>query len=590
MTQITRRMFMTGGLKVGLTTLLVGRMFYLQVFRGDYYRLLSRENSVKIKWLPPKRGEIFDCFGRSLAKNEDMYAVVCEKGDFDKVSALIENNPRLNFLKTEEQWAHVKQMLSQGMLQTSPLTLREGLTWAEVSYLESQNIPEITVTATERRIYPYHHYATHVIGYVQSPGPDDQKQDAFYALPGIKKGKTGIEKAFETPLKGVPGYREIEVDARKTEVREFKTQPSQIGESLDLSLDITVQKFVIDRLRQEKSASAVLMNVTGEIIAMGSVPTYDGSLFVDGISRQNWQDLVQNPYGVLNNKVTQGLYSPGSIFKIVLALAALEEGQSPYETETCTGHMEFGNHRYHCWGWHGRMNLFSALNRSCDIYFYSLARKLGIETINKYARLLGLGEKTGINLPGEKEGLIPTKAWKKNRHGVSWWISDTILSGIGQGYFLSTPLQLAQMMARIASGTAVRPTVRKGSEPFDPLPCKPKNIKTIQRCLHNVINTKGGTGYKSRLQGAGYTMSGKTSSTQVRSISKAQRKQGLHRNLPWKYRDHAMFAGYAGNGKHQVAVSVVVEHGGWGGKVAAPIGRDLLSFVKEKLSTYKTNS
>ena len=376
------------------------------------------------------------------------------------------------------------------------------------------------------------------------------------------------------------------MNAHRHIVRDLSKINSKPGRSLNLSLDTTLQKAVYEKLSSIKSGAAVVMNIkTGEILSCVSVPSFDINLFVGGISHKDWEQLNNNIYTPLNNKAIQGTYPPGSIFKLVDALAALEYNQiSPSHRITCRGYIEIGNHRFHCVhrSGHGNIDMIEALQMSCDVYFYELSRIIGIDRLAEMALDLGLGQETGIEVPGERSGLIPTRLWKKERLNQPWTVGDTIISSIGQGSMLATPLQMALLTARLVSGRRLKPTllqVDPSTLMTQPLySYNPLNLAIIKKGMEGTVNHPYGTAYASRIDNPTKAFAGKTATSQVRRISKYERDTRVLHNdeLEWRQRDHSIFAGYGPILDPKYAVCVLVEHGGGGGRVAAPLARDIL--------------
>ena len=441
--------------------------------------------------------------------------------------------------------------------------------------------------------------AAHVIGYVGAVTEKELAGDPILALPGFRIGKNGAEKIFEGHLRGKAGSRQVEVNAYGRIIRELRRDEGQPGDDYVLSIDMGLQEYANARISHE-SASAVVIDVhSGELMALVSSPSFNPNSFTTGISQTEWNALMANPRFPLTNKAVSGQYSPGSTFKMMVALAALEGGHiDPAGEVFCTGHLDLGNRRFHCWkrGGHGRMNMYTGISRSCDFYFYELASRVGVDNIAAMARRFGLGEKLGIDLPSERKGLIPTRDWKLAVYGVPWQKGETLVIGIGQGFVLATPLQLAVMTARIANGgiaispKLVRETQRVGKrlpdsrEPFPSMGLSVANLAVVQKGMLDVTNDPRGTAYRARIEESGMAMAGKTGSVQVKRITKAERERGVVKNedREWKDRDHALFVGYAPVDSPRYAVSVVVEHGGGGSKAAAPIARDLLREVQRR--------
>ncbi|NQV55383.1 MAG: penicillin-binding protein 2, partial [Rhodospirillales bacterium] len=418
-------------------------------------------------------------------------------------------------------------------------------------------------------------------------------------LPGFRIGKSGIEKIHDVVLRGKGGTSQVEVNAFGQEIRELERIEGQPGSEARLTIDLELQKFAAKRLG-DQSASAVVIDVhSGELLAMVSTPSFDPNAFNRGLSPEEWRALVQNPRTPLNNKSISGQYAPGSTFKMVVALAALERGViTPQTRFFCKGEIELGDSTFHCWkkDGHGYMNVVSGITQSCDVYFYEVARRTGIDRISAMAHRLGLGATLGIDLPSERGGLMPTRRWKKRVKGVNWQQGETLLAGIGQGYILATPLQLAVMVSRLVNGArAIKPHLTRQIVSYEDAEDTPllapefdteipeigihqPHLELIIGAMAAVTNSPRGTAYRARIRREDMRMGGKTGTVQVRRIGKAEREQGVRKNkdLPWESRDHALFVGFAPVEAPRYAISVVVEHGGGGSSAAAPIARDIL--------------
>jgi len=449
----------------------------------------------------------------------------------------------------------------------------------------------------QSRQYPLAHDFSHVLGYVAAVSEKEVTGDPLLELPGFKIGKNGVERVFDLNLRGKAGNSQVEVNAVGRVIRELSRQEGQPGDDLRLTIDRDLQKLAADRLKKEKSAAAVVMDIhNGDVLVLSSVPGFDPNEFVTGLSSRSWRRLVNDPHTPLINKAISGLYAPGSTFKMVVALAALEANiVRPDHRVFCRGFTQLGNARFHCWKKHGHgwQDIYDAHKNSCDVYFYDIAKRIGVDRIAAMARKLGLGEKTGVDLPSEKGGVIPTRAWKKALIGTPWQQGETLISGIGQGFILTTPLQLAVMTARLANGgeavtpRLVRPERIDGKDDtpkFKKLAISRASLDVIRDGMNQVTNEHGGTAYRARISEKGMEMSGKTGTAQVRRISKAEREMRVLKNheRPWRKRDHALFVGYAPSDDPRYAVAVVVEHGGGGSKVAAPIARDLLLATQKR--------
>jgi len=572
------KLFLTGGL--------IARLGYLGGYKAKDYQTLADDNRVKLNILLPKRGRILDINGKVLADNHKNYSLVITPEHCTNYKETLKNVQKIYPLSDESVERICKEIKHKPRFINT--TVIENLSWDNVCQFEilSPDLAGIEVEEGYTRTYPFKQETGHLIGYVQVPSQKEASQSPVYRLPGARVGKCGIEKQFQDTLKGTPGYKEVEVNARRRVVRDLSCQDSLSGNDLHLTLDQELQSYVGQQLSTQESACAIVMDIrTGNVLSFVSHPSFDNNLFVNGISEKNWGFLRDHPRRALINKGMDGLYSPGSIFKMVVALAGLKAGYINEHTEFhCKGHIEVGNHRFHCWkkyGGHGKTNLVKALRESCDVYFYELAKTLGIEKIAEMARLFSIGEKTGIDLPQERSGLMPTKDWKKRVMKQNWHVGDTILASIGQGATLATPLQMVTMGARlVGNGLTVKPRILYTPETpsFDPMPIPISHLALIQKGFNQGVNHPAGLAYKSRIVEPGYEMGGKTGTTQVRRISMKERKKGVLRNeqLPWKHRDHAMYLGYAPIHNPRYAACVVVEHGGGGGRVAAPIARNIL--------------
>jgi penicillin-binding protein 2 len=476
-----------------------------------------------------------------------------------------------------------------------PVTVRDDLEWDDVARIEvnAPDLPGLMIDVGQGRHYPFGREAAHVLGYVAAVSEAEQGSgDPLLQLPGFRVGKSGVEKVYDLALRGRGGTSQVEVNAVGRVIRELEREEGQPGAELFLTIDLELQRMAAARVAGESAAVVVLDVRTGDVLALVSSPSFDPNAFNRGLTGAEWRDLTTDPRGPLINKVIAGQYAPGSTFKIAVTLAALERGTiTPATRVFCPGQMELGDAKFHCWkkGGHGSLDLYGALKHSCDVYFYEVARRTGIDRIAAMARRLGLGERMDIDLPGERAGLMPSREWKLATIGQPWQVGETIITGIGQGYILVTPLQLAVMTARVANGgVAVVPRLtrdalagREGAaqdEPFPSLGLTPAYVQLVRDAMNAVCNEPGGTAFGSRIREAGLEMAGKTGTVQVRRISKAEREQGVKKNedLPWEERDHALFVGFAPVASPRYAVAVVVEHGGGGSKVAAPIARDVL--------------
>ncbi len=586
---LTRRVAILGGLKLGLFGLLGARLYYLQVVDGDRYTVLAEENRISLRLIAPSRGPITDRFGVPLAINDQNFRVVLvaeeATGGVESVLQKLQTVVPLS----EDDLQRVRRDIERRRAFV-PITVQENLSWDQVAWIEvnAPEMPGLAIEVGEVRRYPFARSTGHVVGYVGAVSESELNGDPVLTLPGFKIGKTGVERQHDLELRGSAGRSQVEVNAVGRVIRELDRIEGRPGSEVQLTIDIGLQEYIQQRLETEFSAAAVVMDVhRGDVLALVSHPGFDPNLFPGGISSADWRRLVDDPYGVLNNKAISGEYAPGSTFKMIVAAMALEEGEaSPDQTVWCPGHMDLGNHRFHCWrrGGHGRIALVDALAQSCDVYFYEMARRLGIDRIAEAARRFGLGHRLNIDLPAERAGIMPDREWKRRRFDAAWQQGETLIAAIGQGYVLATPLQLATMTARLVNGgRAVLPriTASIGGLPTAPASEYPP-IGFSQGSLDYAVAGMArvmthGTARSSQIPIAGLEMGGKTGTSQVRRITMAERSAGLNpSSWPWEHRDHALFVGFAPLAAPRYACAVVVEHGGGGSSVAAPIARDIL--------------
>lgn len=592
--RITRRGLLLGGVQLAALTGLAFRMRYLQVDQADQFRMLAEENRVSIRLIPPTRGLITDRNGVIVAGNEQNYRVVITREDAGDIEAVLARLSQVIPLPQDE----IEKVLKEARRRSAfvPITVADRLSWEDFSRvaINSPALPGVTPEVGLSRHYPLGADFAHVTGYVGPVSEADLANlpdpDPVLQIPKFQIGKTGVELKLEESLRGKAGTRRIEVNAVGRVMRELGRNEGDQGANVQLTVDHRLQRFAIERLGSE-SAAAVAMNVhNGDILAIASAPSFDPNLFVRGISSLDYRMLMGNDHRPLANKTVQGTYPPGSTFKIVTGLAALEGGVGPEETAYCPGHYTAGGRRFHCWrrGGHGRVGLIEALAQSCDVYFYEMAQKVGIDRISQMARRLGLGERHDLPMSAVAEGLTPTQDWKRRKYGQSWMVGDTINASIGQGYVLASPLQLCVMTARTATGRNVLPRLIRAVDGVEvpvaggaPLDINPLHLAYIRRGMDAVMNSRTGTARGSRLAEETMLMAGKTGTSQVRNITAAERASGVISNadLPWNRRDHALFVSYAPVHAPQIAVSVVVEHGGGGSAVAAPIARDITKFA-----------
>lgn len=589
--KISRRGLVMGGLQLGFMGLLALRMRYLQVDQADQFRLLAEENRIKIRLIPPTRGLIYDRNGTPLAVNEQNYRIVVVREDAGDVDATLAQIARLVPLSPDDIERAKKEIARRSPF--VPVTVADRLTWEDVAQIavNAPALPGVTPEVGLSRLYPQGADFAHVVGYVGPVSDYDlsriEDPDPVLQIPRFQIGKTGVESKMEQELRGKAGNRWIEVNAVGRVIRELGREPGQEGADLQLTVDHGLQNFIEARLAGESAAAVVIDLAEGDVLGIGSAPTFDPNKFVRGISVADYSALTENPYRPLANKSVQGTYPPGSTFKMVTALAALAEGVvEPDEDIRCNGFVEVSGRRFHCWrrGGHGPVDLHKSLEQSCDVYYYELARRVGIEKITEMANRLGLGIRHDLPMSAVAEGLTPTKAWKRAARGSDWVVGDTLNASIGQGFVLASPLQLAVMTGRIATGRAITPRLVKSIDSVEtpsgagvPLEIDPAHLDQVRRGMFAVSNARRGTAFRSRSVDEEMVLAGKTGTSQVRNITAAERARGVTRNedLPWNRRDHALFVCFAPYDNPRVAVSVVVEHGGGGSTAAAPIARDI---------------
>ncbi|SFL54686.1 peptidoglycan glycosyltransferase [Loktanella salsilacus] len=590
--RITRRGMILGGAQLTVVGALGLRMHKMQIDEADTFRTMAEENRISMQLIAPPRGRILDRFGAVLADNRPTYQVTIVReraGDAQKVLAHVQM-----ILGLSDD--NLRQILEEMAERSSfvPITVAKDITWDELSQISinAPALPGVSADVVLQRVYPFGTDFAHIVGYVGRANAQDVEDNdgnnALLAMPGFHIGKISVEKAEEASLRGTAGRLSVEVNAAGRVMRSLDQVPPVSGADLQLTIDHHLQNFTLARLAGQSAAAVVIDVQNGDLLACASAPTFDPNLFVDGISSKDYNALRDDPYRPLSDKVVQGAYPPGSVLKMSLALAALEGAQvSPDETVYCPGFVEIGGRRFHCWkrGGHGRINLRGALRESCDVFFYEAARRVGIDNLHAMSARLGLGERPDLPLSGIASGLNPSREWKMQRYGKEWLIGDTINASIGQGFVLATPMQLAIMAARIASGKNVtprlfKPQIASDLPGFTDMGLAPASLALVHAGMTDVVNAARGTAKSSRIVAEGQTMAGKTGSSQVFSITAAERAAGVRSqaDLPWDRRDHALFTAFAPIAQPRIAVSVLVEHGGGGSLAAAPIARDLVLF------------
>ncbi len=589
-TVFTRRALLIGGAQTLMLAGLAARLRQVQVQEGSRYVTMAAENSVTARLIAPQRGRILDRFGTQLAGNLINWRALLIAEQTTDARQTLDNFSAIVAL-TDAERARIDRDVHRGK-SFIPVLIKEFLSRDAMTMIEvnAPDLPGILVDAGASRSYNYPYELAHVLGYVAPPNDSDMNGDPLLSLPGVKVGRAGVEKFHDMALRGHPGVAHLEVNAVGRAIREIDRTDGVNGEAIGLSFDVGLQ-LAVQKLLGDEAASAVVLDCrNGEIMAMVSNPSFDPTLFATGISQAQWTDWTKDRRTPLINKATSGLYAPGSTFKMAVALAGLEARTiSMRDRLNCPGHLDLGSSRFHCWnkGGHGPLDLHQALKYSCDVYFYQVALRTGIDRISAMAQRLGLGTELDIDIPGQRPGLVPTREWRVSQ-GHPWELGDTVVSGIGQGYIVVSPLQLATYAARIATGRAVQPhftrriagVLQSGSQPEDwpDLAVAAPSLDAVRSGMFAVVNEPGGTAPRARLDGP-FQLAGKTGSSQVRRVSRKQRESDTFdsKNLPWEFRPHALFVAYAPYEQPRYALAVVVEHGNAGGTAAAPLARDIMT-------------
>ena len=589
-TVFTRRALLMMGGQTALFGVLGAKLYQVQIGEGARYATMAEDNRISARLMAPPRGRILDRHGVVVAGNRSNWRALLIAEQTANPAATLEAFSSILPLADHER-ARIEREVARRR-RFIPILLREFLSWEDMARLEvnAPDLPGILVDVGTTRHYPYSEHLAHIAGYVAPPNEADVGEDPMFSLPGIRIGRAGIERARDSALRGRAGAVQLEVNAFGRVIRELDRREGTPGQDVTLTIDAELQKFIIERLGEESASAVVLDCRNGEVMAMATNPAFDPSLFNSGVSQTQWVEWTNNRRAPLINKAAAGIYAPGSTFKMTTALAGLEAHViSPTDRISCPGHFDLGDTRFHCWSknGHGSLEIRNALKLSCDVFFYELARRVGIDRLAAMANRLGFGVEPQIDLPGARSGLIPTRAWSKG-HGRVWNIGDTVVSGIGQGYISASPLQLAIYAARIASGRAIEPRVTRAvngvaqpgarAEDWPAMGFVERDIKLVRDGMFAVVNEAGGTATRSKLPDPQTLMAGKTGSSQVRRVTREQREHGYQSdNLPWEYRPHALFVAFAPHDQPRYALSVVVEHGNAGSAAAGPIARDIMA-------------
>ena len=593
---INRRLFIITAAKILVFLGLSSRLYSLQVKDKNKYLTLSDKNRIREWKLPPVRGEFIDYFGNTIAGNNEVYQlhlVPEQVEDFRYTAIRLKTILKLSdreFQKILKKKKEIKPW--------ETIVVSDNLNWEQFSRINSYlyELAGVKSVLSISRIYPYKENFTHILGYVSQANEKDiyENEDIKKKfVPGLRVGKTGLEKTFESELLGDNDIQRFEVNAFGKKVNQIEFQKGSKGKNINLTIDTEIQKFCGELLKDKAGSICVMDIYNGDMVAMQSSPSFDPNLFLFGINQDDWQLIRNNPMKPLVNKTISGKYSPGSTLKPIVALSALENKViNPNFTVKCEGKKEMYGQTYHCWKkkGHGFVNLRNAMKQSCDTYFYEIARRLGVDKLSETAKKFGLGEKVFQNLfDNEKKGLVPNTYWKKNALGSGWLLGETMITGIGQGYIQTTPIQLCLMTAQIANGgykIYPRLTIDNKTnfpDKFTPLFVDPKNIKIIQDAIYSSTNEVMGTSYSSRFNDLKYRFAGKTGTAQVKRITEEERELDLKTSeIPYEQRDHALYVAYGPTKNPRYAVSIIIEHGGSGGSVAAPIAKKLFKLVIDR--------
>ena len=575
----TRRAMFVGAAEAGVATLLAGRMAWLSIAENERYKLLAESNRVQLVLVPPRRGWIVDRRGVPIAINRSDYRVDLIPDQIEDKDYILAELSRLLALPPDEI-ERIRENLAKAA-GYQPVPVAENLSFEKFAAV-SLRVPELPGVAPLRgfsRFYPDGAAVGHLVGYVGVANKNEyeKEKNPLLITPGFKIGKEGLEKVMEPRLRGKPGAKRLEVTARGKLVRELSTMSDSSGGTLPLAIDAGLQTYAARRMGNESGSVVVMDCHTGDLLCMASMPAFDPNSFSDGISRTEWKMLSEDERRPLLNKTLNALYPPGSTLKPMAAMALLGAGIDPKDTIYCGGGYQLGNRFFRCLGRHGTVNMHRAIAKSCNSYFYGMAHRVGYDTIAKMARKLGLGEKYDLPVVAQSYGTIPDSAWKMRRYKQQWTHSDSLNAVIGQGYVIVNPLQLAVMAARIASGRNVDPRLVGTGKAAPMLDLPADHFATVRGGMWEVVNGDGTAG-RSRLDVPGVEMAGKTGTAQVRRIAGGQRGQ----SGDWKYRDHGLFVFFAPVANPRYAGSVVIDHGLGGARAAAPVAKDVLTYLFDK--------
>ncbi len=576
----TRRAMFIGGVQATIGAVVAARMSYIAVADNEKYKLLAESNRVNLTIIPPRRGWFIDRTGKPIANNRSDFRVDIIPDRLVNKEATIATLAELLSLDSDEVDRINRELKSAQGFQ--PVQVADGLDYERFAAVSVRlpDLPGVSPRQGYSRYYPTGAAVGHLIGYVGTVSAEEyqKNKNPLLITPGFKVGKDGLEKTLEQKLQGEPGAKRTEVSARGKIVRELTTRPDTPGKPVQLTIDIDLHNYAARRLGLESGSVVIFDCLTGDILTMASMPCYDPNSFSDGIGRIEWKMLNSDDHIPMLNKALQGLYPPGSTLKPMAGLAMLKNGVDPEERVNCPGGYRLGNRVFKCLGRHGPMDMKSAIMKSCNTYFYSMAHRIGYDAIAPAARELGLGQEFELPFPSQRYGTVPDSAWKKRKYDQDWTASDTLNAVIGQGYIISSPFQLALMSARIASGLSIQPEIllKRRTAPT-PLSFPKEHLDVVREGMNLVVNGAG-TAVRSKLLLDNIAMGGKTGTAQVRRIEGSQRGQ----SGAWKYRDHGLFVCFAPVDQPRYGAAVVIEHGMGGARAAAPIAKDVLTFIYDR--------
>ncbi len=584
---LNRRTFFLYILKLSLFTVVGWRLFNIQIKDSEKYKTLSKNNQIDVEIIYPLRGKILDKNNKILVENKKVFDVYLIPENTKDVNVTL--NELSKIVKIDFSKKRKILELSKKVKKFEKIKILENIDWNTLEKIEANKFKTqgIFISQDFMRIYKYNNIFSHILGYINKPNQGEMDLPFISNMPNLDIGKEGLEKGFNPTLVGKPGQREIEVNSYGRIIREISRKDSIKGKDLQITLDLRIQNYALNLLNSHKAGSIVLMSIeNGNILCMASTPSYNPNKIITKPNKEYWNSILENELSPLTFRSIQGLYAPGSTFKMIVAIAGLYHGVIDTNTShSCNGKIALGDRLYHCWknNGHGVMNVENAIKESCDVFFYEISKKIGIDKIAEVAKDFGLGKTYEIFLENQKKGIVPSKKWKKDNIGESWYPGETLISAIGQGFVLTNPLQLATMTSIIASnGKKIEPNIlqNRGEINFKKLDKYNEAIKIIKKSMFKVVNEAKGTAFKSRSDLVDY--SGKTGTSQVRRITVEERESDDFRKkeVEWKKRDHALFVGYMPSDKPKYAISVVIEHGGSGASTAAPIAKQIFQFTK----------